>query len=92
MARAFLPLGDSGVRYSRSDAGTGSMQTHYTRSVLSLHGRREGASGFLADHAARELARGFQGRRCNLTPIGGKVRQLSASPLLCPLVPLSGIV
>src|SRR5207245_7911006 len=40
----------------------------------------------------RELPSGFQGRGYNLTPIGGKVRQLSASPLLCPLVPLSGIV
>jgi len=40
MARAFLPLGDGGVRYARRDAGAGSVQTHYTRSVLSIHGRR----------------------------------------------------
>jgi hypothetical protein len=70
MARAFLTLGESGVRYSRSDTGVGSVQMHYTRSVLSIHGTR-GASGFLADHAVREVPSGFQGRPL-LTPAGAK--------------------
>ena len=71
MARAFLTLGESGVRYSRSDTGVGSVQMHYTRSVLSIHGTR-GVSGFLAGHAVRELARGLQGPAISPLPLSFK--------------------
>jgi hypothetical protein len=43
------------VRYSRHDAGAGIVPTHYTRSVLSLHGTK-GAFGFLADHDCKRTA------------------------------------
>ena len=35
---------------------------------------------------------GLQGQWRNRTPIGGKMHKLLTAPLLCPLVPLSGIV
>jgi len=40
----------------------------------------------------RKYLSGLQGRWRNRTPIGGKMHKLPAAPLLCPLVPLSGIV
>ena len=68
MARAFLPVCDNRVRCSRSNAGTDHVQTHYTRSVLSIDGTK-GASGFLVIMLQENWREGCRGG-ATFTPIG----------------------